>query len=162
MEQLVIQVPALGLPSLLGLKGFGAPAILEGVVRPSLDILQLYLIQNRESITTGTVAAPAAGGNSFQSNAQVPVGELWYVWHFTVISIAGAGAATRFRAAINLAGQANQPVSLDSTIAATTQGRAMAVCPFWLNGGESLSCIIEQITLTPSYQGTAIITRIRT
>lgn len=82
----------LGLLSILDMKARGdTPRELNPSLVPTIDILKLYLLQNRESIVgaTDTITDPglyldvSTTGPGGTPATQVPNDELWYVHHYT-------------------------------------------------------------------------------
>ena len=97
--QTVQTFPA-GLLDMLGMKGTGkAPSEIDGNLRASVELLQLYLEQSmqRAHLSTGVVAAPGFSGATGTS-AIVPDGHLWLVRSITTYTTAmAAGEAYRVR-----------------------------------------------------------------
>lgn len=155
-----VQAVPFGLPSLLGMKGGGAPVQLNDSVVPTLDITQLYLLGDRQTVVFGNVTTPAVSTNFFSTNSIVPVGELWYVWDWVTFCSAGAGAACTYAPGVAKNGVMFQR-TLSLTVLATTRGSVPGPTPFWAFQGDQFGVVIDSVTLTPTINGAVLVTRLR-
>lgn len=160
-----IQTLPYGLNALLGLKGQQGVHLLNEEVIATVDMVQQYLMNFREQINFGTVAAPVAGGNSFAggTNPTVPPGELWYVWYYQVSAVCGAGAAARITPCLTTQGPGSLSFASGraGTAAANEFSRVKSDAPMWAAQGDTFVVLIEQLTLTPTIGGQALISRLR-
>lgn len=81
-----VQPPPWGLLGLLNLKTQGQnPDTLLGDVRPTLDLLRLYMQGDARTILTANIPLVATGGaGPAVPDAQVPNGEMWAVHYFSI------------------------------------------------------------------------------
>jgi len=156
---------ARGLPDLLGLKERGSgPRDFSEQVVGTVNMTELYLLQNRETILSGNNAAPIVGSNFFAApnDLLVPANELWYCWHYSVSSTPGAGAAIDMAPILLGDGSANS-VNLGFYIAAaaTQQARTFMTYPFWAGPGSQLGFTVRSVTLAPTVNANLVFTRLR-
>jgi len=157
---------ARGLRALLGGQGDNySPQDISAVLAPTVDLTQPYLLDNREYVGLGSVAAPVVGANLFPSATSfqpVPAGELWYVWGFVAQSQPGAGAAIDFAAAIQIDGNPiTLPVGDYIATAALQDGRSSTKVPFWAGPSTFFGFVTRSVTLAPAVFGALVATRLR-
>jgi hypothetical protein len=155
---------ARGLPSLLDLKERGSgPREFADQVVGTVDVKDLYLLTGRETLTSNSNLAPAVdtnfypGANSFS----VPLGEMWYVWEYSVQCNAGAGAALDFAACALFDNSTSVVLSPYVQAAATQVRRTYLPKPFWLPPGGVLAFTVAAVTLAPSVTGQVVVTRLK-
>jgi hypothetical protein len=152
-----------GLLSALGAKvGGHNPLNFGDDVSGTFDLRELYLLSLREQITMAAIAAVNAATGSFAAPGIVPQGEVWYVWHYSVVTSLLAAAN------IVLAPSANFVVNNIAVGPAVSQGGAAATAPeaiaqgpFWLQGGMGLTFRCISLTGAANVAGNALITRLR-
>lgn len=155
---------ARGLRALVGGQGENySPQEIAAVLAPTIDLLQPYLLDNREYISMGVAAAPVLGANRFPAPAvPVPAGELWYVWNYVVVSQPGAGAAIDLVAAIEVDGNPlTNPVGQYKSATAGQEARSYNLEPFWAGPSTWFGFAVGSLTLTPSIFGALVATRLR-
>ena len=152
-----------GLVALLSLRDSGeAPRLLADTIVGTVQMQELFLLQDREVSTGPTNAAPAVGANFFTPSVVVPAGQLWYVWEYFVASSPGAGAAIDMAAAAVLDGLSlMMPLGDYASAAATQNVRCRADHPFWAGPGTEFGFTVRSVTLAPSVAVGLIFTRIR-
>jgi hypothetical protein len=133
--------------SIFGINDMGnVPRSLSDQIVGTFDIEQLCLL-NRELILGSNNTSPGVGGIIF-TGAQVPPGELWYVWTYGIRAPSGvlpAGESIRFVPCVTAQG-AVIPIapprsgSPGEQVAAATEGK------FWLGPGAGLGVVVEQET----------------
>lgn len=154
-----VQSFPLGLQSLLSLKGGGEiPQDLADSIAGVIDLTKMYLLGVREQITSASVAA-AIGTPGFP-DLTVPLGETWYVWHYSVFCNTGVNTATF---GPGIAVQGINVVSLGPQVvgAATTQFLAPASNPFWARSGDELCACVGTSAGPPNISGRVVISRLR-
>jgi hypothetical protein len=151
-----------GLPALLDLKVRGeGPKNMAADIVGVLDLTTNYLLQGRESVFVGTVAPAVVGGNSFPT--LVPANELWYVWEYFVNCAPGAGAAIDLAPSLIYDGVAtiNCPVGPYWSGAAAGYVEAPMTGTRWATPGTTFAFICRSVTLTPTVQAGAVVTKLR-
>lgn len=163
MPQEITRLPT-GLLSLLGLKSGGiTPQDVASQLVGVIDLTQLYLLNDRENVATGTIAALAVGANFYVAATAVPAGQLWYVWDYMVSVSAGAGAAADIAAGITYDGTSSGMLLGDYVSVAANQSVRARCNPrgFWAGAGSEFFVHCRSQTLTPAANGAIIITRLR-
>jgi len=155
---------ARGLPALLDLKERGTgPHQFSDQVVGVVDLTQLYLLQNRQTIQSDPVAVPAVGSNQFAAPGDfvVPAGEMWYVWEYSVTAEPGAAEAAAVAALAALDDTASVVVSPYVSAAANEQVRTHLNRPLWLSPGGVLGVSAALITGAPVLTGQAVVTKLK-
>jgi len=152
-----------GLASMLNLKQGGrTPQMLADSIAGVIDVETLYLLNDRTQTDINTGAAPAVGAN-FMTPTQldVPANELWYVWSYVLVAVAGAGAAIDLAAGVRLDGNPIMaPVSPYGAAAANQEVRVNGV-NFWAGPGTRFGFLVRSVTLVPTVQAIVTLTRLR-
>lgn len=140
-----------GLLSLLDMQARGqVPRMLSSELSGSLELLELYLLQNRSSVQ-GTVVINAVGNFNF-TGPVVPQDEIWYVWQVTMqptAALVGAGGLIRFAAGWFV--QPNtRPHQLGDEIGYQAQAgdlpTAIARGGWWAGPGDFPCCFVSEFT----------------
>lgn len=153
---------ARALPSLLDLKERGqGPGEFSEQVVGTIDLVQLYLLQGRETNNTVNQAAPVVGQNSWGTPLFVPANEVWYVHQYFCTSQVGAGAAVDLCPSMNPDGTAGFPLGPYVAGAATQNVRAGMNAPFIATPGTELTFCVRSVTLAPSIAGALLVTKLR-
>jgi len=147
-----------GLQSALDIKGGDLPKELAGFIQGTVDLTQYYLVNKRTSSVFAAVAA-AVGSNAF-TDSVVPVGELWYVWQFSLLCTCGAGANATIRPLV-LFGANGYAVGPQSVIIATQADRVPADTPFICQPGDSFGFVCTAQTLAPNVTGIVSVSKLR-
>lgn len=157
-----IQRYPFGLADLLEIKAGTNPRVLSPTVQCVVDIAQLLLAAELETV----VAPPINGVLGFQTFPQfnVPAGEIWYVHAYTVTSAAPLAAgqachvkATARRGQINAQACSPRVNAVAGEVFSTENAR-----DFWLTQGAGMGVLFESITAGPiSVSGVATISRLR-
>lgn len=152
-----------GLNSLLSLKASGrGPGVLADVAAPTIELLELYLLNLREYVSMGQQTLPVVGTNNYATSVVVPPGELWYVWKYMVSASPGAGEAIDFAPAIAIDGNPlSVPLAPYVTGAAGQDARNASGDGFWAGPGSIFQFQCRSLTLQPDVFGAAIVTKLR-
>ena len=161
MSQPIGRLPV-GLVSLFNLADMGAaPRLLSDAMHGTFDVLELLMLQNREQLVTAASPAIVVGGNSFAGTVpDVPPGELWYVWNYTVLVAPGAGAAANIAPTYRDNATAYLVGSYEAA-AANEEARCRSAYPFWAKAGGRFGFVAKSVTLAPTAQGFLNISRFR-
>jgi hypothetical protein len=151
-----------GLMALLGAKvGGTAPRLLGDQVVGTVDLLDFYTLNIRESLTAAG-PAPAVGGNVFAATLIVPAGEAWIVHAFNVEAACGAGAAIDMAPGVALAGFGQIMTVGDYLAAAATQNvRTWSPIQFVAGPGAQFGFNVRSVTLVPTVTGFLTFSRVR-
>lgn len=161
-----------GLLSILDMQARGqAPRELAGQVSGSIDLLQLYMLQNRESRTGGAGPTAAVGGyfdNSAPQQLLVPQGELWWVWDYSIRPTAAlVGAAIEVQIVPYVRRDNSRGFVLDTGIANeyTVGDEPVTSCGgFWMKANDVLGLrVVHWVagTVDPTWILEASVTRFR-
>lgn len=153
-----------GLTSLLGLRSSGeTPHALADQLVTTLDATELFLLDTRENTGFAQQLAPVTGFNFYTGNTlDVPVGQLWYVWHYILLLTSGAGQSIEAAPAVNLEGVGAGAVVGDYVTAAANQAvRGWNPHPFWAGPGTQFGFVVKSVTGAPRADGALVITRLR-
>lgn len=161
MSTIIGRLPV-GIPSLFALADMGAnPRSLSGDMMGTFDILELLMLQSSEQLVTAASPAITVGGNSFAGTIpDVPPGELWYIWNYTVVTSPGVGAA----ATIAPTYRDNSTAYLVGgyeTAAASEEARCRSDRPFWAKAGGRFGFVAKNVTGAPTAQGFINLSRFR-
>lgn len=153
------QIPA-GFLSLLNAKGNASiPSFFVDQLVPQLDLTQFYLATTKEQIVG--VNQAAAVGTLIYTDLQVPTGQIWWVHDMAIACITGVGAAAEFAAAWQMnVGFAALPLGPYVSIAASQDGKAMALNRFFLTPGSRPCALIKSQTLAPNISCNLVISRL--
>lgn len=152
-----------GLLSLLQLGTSGdVPRDLANQVVATVELVELFLLNDRRAETGYSVAAPVVGSNFFGTPLAIPPGELWYVHQYFVQCSPGAGAAIDMCPAIAFENTNTAcPLAPYQAATANQQVRVGADRPFWAAAGSNFGVLVRSQTLQPAINGTAVISRLR-
>lgn len=153
-----------GLNTLLALfERGGAPAQLADTVSGTVDLREMYLLNLRQYHSFPIVAAPVVGNNFYGAPLDtVPAGELWYVWHYLIVSTLGAGEAIDFLPSFSPDGNdVSCPVGDFAAGTANQQVRSYARMPFWAGPGSRFNFIVRSLTAAPDVFGAVVVTKLR-
>jgi len=159
----ISEFPA-ALLTLLGIQDMGeTPKALSESVVLTIDSLQLYALNRRETIAAGSFQTVTAIGGLNITDPQftVPNSERWYVWHYQIIGACAVGDVLKIQASCNFSPAANIALSPRFDALAGEQVRPFALAPFWANPGSAFGAIIGAFTGTPAVLPGAVITRFR-
>jgi hypothetical protein len=153
---------ARALPSLLDLKerGTGPREFSEQVVG-TIELTQLYLLQNRETVASGATGALVVGVNLPTVPLVVPAGEIWFVHLMNTTVAPGAGAQADIAPAVIFDGSTTMCVGAFVNAAATQQARAISQAPFVATPGSSFGLIVRSVTLTPVADVSLLVTKLK-
>jgi hypothetical protein len=156
MFQPVIQRSPLGLVDLFELKSGQTPSFLAEQIVPTVDVGDLYLLNGRESIQAAVVAG-ALGFGTFP-DLNVPPGEIWWVWAYSVTSAAplGAGQSCHAKATVRL-GQINAQAF--SPRVSATVGEVFsteAAKRFYVGAGGGFGYVLESVVAGPISIGAVV------
>ncbi len=151
-------------PGLLGLLQIKSPAgqnpnVLNADVQPTLEMLDLYLRTNQEvwgsnSGVTVAVSAPATVVQFSPNAIVVPAQEWWYVHHYSVSALPGAGGfviAPRLGMLLNRTGTIRYIVLGPESyipgggITSTTGAMMFSAKGFWMPPGSELGMYISDV-----------------
>jgi hypothetical protein len=154
----------LGFLDLVGLQNFGEnPRELAMTVSPVVDIGEQFLVST-QIITTGAVAAAAAGFNALNPALVVPPGEVWRLlgYNINVSNLAGATctAAPALRAAPG-GTRFSLSVGLEANVAVRNFIGVATAVPMWLPAGYELGIEVTNLVAGVAMSATAIYTRLR-
>lgn len=155
---------AKGLTGMLGLRAGGlTPRQLADQSVLTVDGTDLFLLDTRVSTGFALQAAPAAGFNFYSPfPLEVPAGEIWYVWHYILLAVTGAGEAIVAAPAVNLDGVgAGALVGDYITVAASQSIRGREQRPFWAGPGSQFGFVCTSVTGAPDVSGCAVVTKLR-
>lgn len=153
-----------GLNTLLALFEKGqAPSSLTDNVQGVVDLRDQYLLNLRQYHSFAIVGAPVVGNNFFGAPLDtVPPGELWFVWHYLIVSTLAAGEAIDFLPSFSPDGNdVSCPVGDFASGAALQQVRAYARSPFWAGPGSRFNFIVRSLTAAPDVFGALVVTKLR-
>lgn len=161
MSTPIARLPA-GMVSILELADMGGtPRILLDSIQSVFDVQQLVMLSRREQITTQASPAITVGGNAFVgTEPEVPPGELWYVWNYTVASTPGAGAAVDIAPTYREASTA-WAIGAYGAAAASQEVRVRMDAPLWAKSGGRFGFCCRSVTGAPTAQGFINISRFR-
>lgn len=151
-----------GLASMLNLKQGGAtPRILADSIAGVIDVETLYLLNDRTQTAIFTGNPPAVGANFYTVQLDVPANEIWYVWGYCVVAVAGAGAAIDLAAGVRLDGNPIMEPLTEYAAAAANQEIRVNGRGFWAGPGSRFGFLVRSVTLVPTIQGIVTHTRLR-
>jgi len=156
-----------GLIGALGLRDSGqTPRTLLGELRGVIECNQFYLLNERNIVNLGAVAAPVLGSNALPAaTAIVPSGEVWYVWHYSLDITLAVATAIAFRPAIAIDGLGyNMVLSAQyEAFAASESARVGAtLTPFLAGPGSHFAFHVRSITGAPgTVDARAVVTRLK-
>jgi len=151
-----------GLTGLLSLRDQGAtPRLLADQVVAIIDATPMFLLDVRELPPAAVQLAPAVGVNQYSAPIVVPAGEIWYVWHYTVVGAPGAGAAIRLAPSIQPDGLPLNMVLAPYQSAAALEEVRVAAQNFWAPAGTIFTFLAQSVTLAPRVDGALIVTKLR-
>lgn len=139
-----------GLLSLLDMQARGqVPRALSGELSGSLELLELYLLQNRSSVQ-GTVVINAVGNFNFNSPI-IPQDEIWYVWNVSMQPTAALVGAGLIRFAAGWFVQPNQRAhQLGGDIGYQAQAGDLPTSNvrggWWAGPGDFPCCFVSEFT----------------
>jgi hypothetical protein len=148
--------------SILELADMGAsPRLLTDTIQSVFDIGDLLMLSRREQITTLATAGLVVGGNAFAgTEPEVPAGELWYVWNYTVVASPGVGAAVEFLPTYREASTA-WAIGSYQACAASQEVRAFMDRPMWAKAGGRFGLAVKSVTGAVTANGFINISRFR-
>lgn len=150
-----------GLPSLLGLKerGRGIP-FLADQVSGTMDMRDLYLLDQREAQALTNIVGVVTGLNTFVD--QIPPGEMWYIWAFSIAATIGAGAAITAAPLVFFDGLPIPCTIGDYVPAVATESfHARSAYPFWAGPGTKFGMIARSQTANPTIGGLVVFSRLK-
>lgn len=161
MSTPIARLPA-GMVSILELADMGGtPRILLDSIQSVFDVQQLVMLSRREQIQTLASPAITVGGNAFAgSEPEVPPGELWFVWNYTVVSAPGVGAAVDIVPTYREASVA-WAVGDYGAAAASQEVRVRLDRPMWAKSGGRFGFACRSVTGAPTATGFINISRFR-
>jgi len=151
-----------GIPSLFELADMGAsPRLLSDEMRGVFDVLELIMLSKREQLVTAASPGIVVGGNSFTGTIpDVPPGELWYVWNYTVLTAPGVGAAATIAPTYRDNSTAYLVGGYEAA-AANEEARCRSDRPFWAKAGGRFGFVAKSVTGAPTASGFINISRFR-
>lgn len=153
-----------GITSILGLKDMGLTVReFAQTLAPTIDLTQLFMLNQRETIGNFSQPTPVLGANQFNPRLFVPAGELWYVWDYNITATTGAGEAIELACGINYEpGIGLTAIRGDyNNVLASQAGRIGCLQPFWAPPGTEFGFAVKSLTLAPDVFGGITITRLR-
>jgi len=154
-----------GLVSLLSLRDSGeAPRLLADSIVGTVDFSELFLLQDREIITTAVQPNPIVGANFFPApiDLVVPPGQLWYIWNYVCACTTGAGETMDLAPSVNLDGlPLSAPVGDYAACIANQQVRVYSRSGFWAGPGSQFGFVVRSLTLQPDVSAALVISRLR-
>lgn len=144
----------------LQLQGIGVFQGLEENLVGVFETRDLYLLNRRRDRVFNSVNA-AIGGQVLGADAFVPVGELWYVWHYFVRADCDAGESITLQAALNYTQLLSIPLGYPVSAAALGQVRAISDGPFWAPPGAQFGYIGNALTGVVGLVGGIVYTPLR-
>jgi len=153
---------ARALPSLLDLRerGMGPREFSEQVVG-TVELTQLYLLQNRETVVSVATVALVVGANFPATPLVVPAGEIWFVHLMNTTVAPGAGAQADIAPAVVFDGTTTMVVGGFVNAAATQQARAFSNASFVATPGSSFGLIVRSVTLAPVADVSLLVTKLK-
>jgi len=155
-----------GLNSLLLLRERGEQvSLLEDSIRTTVDIRDMFLLNDRK-VRVFPLTATAIGGNVYAGAiGQVPAGELWYVWHYTINAPLAAAETLNVAAAIEFPDLGFQVLGrenvVNGSIAAASQVTTCAYRPFWAPPGSVFGFHVLTETGAPQVGGRCVYTPLK-
>lgn len=153
---------ARALPGLLDLKERGTgPRLFSEQVVGTVELTQLYLLQNRETLVSGLSPALVVGINGPTVPLTVPPNEVWFVHLMNVTVVPGAGAQADIAPAVQFDGSTTMIVGPYGNANALQQVRVPSQAPFIATPGSSFLILCRSVTLAPQSDITLLVTKLR-
>lgn len=154
-----------GLTAALGVRDLGKlPQQLAPQVQLTVDALDPYLFNRRETLAQSGVAPTGGGAFDLFSGLIVPAGEAWYVWAYQVAVTLDPTESALWLPAQRLGGSVvvcGPPQNITAPAGAAQAYFAPAAPVRWMAPGEAFGFVASNTSGTPQFSATLVLSRLR-